>query len=82
MKRIFKTEANPRSTRAYELIYILADGLRRCSRITGLELKKSLLAAEYDTLMGHVQFDKYGDVLRPVYEVTVHGRRFHNNGEI
>ncbi len=82
MKRIFKTAANPRSTRAYELIYILADGLRRCSKITGVELKKALLTAEYDTLMGHVQFDKYGDVLRPVYEVVVRGKRFHNNGEI
>ncbi|BCL59512.1 ABC transporter substrate-binding protein [Desulfomarina profundi] len=82
MKKIFKTAANPRSTRAYELIYILADGLRRCSEITGVELKKALLAGEYDTLMGHVQFDKYGDVLRPVYEVVVRGGQFHNNGEI
>jgi len=41
-----------------------------------------LLAREYDTLMGHVKFDPYGDVIRPVYEVIVREQQFHNNGEI
>jgi branched-chain amino acid transport system substrate-binding protein len=82
MEKIFKTEANPRSSRAYELIYILADGLKRCEKLSAADLKRALLAAEYNTLAGHVKFDRFGDVLRPVYEVIVRGKRFRNNGEI
>jgi len=32
--------------------------------------------------MGHVKFDQYGDVVRPVYEVIVRQNKFRNNGEI
>jgi len=61
---------------------ILADALKRSPGINSIELKKALLAGEYDTLMGHVRFDSYGDVIRPVYEVVVREKQFRNNGEI
>jgi len=82
MEKYFMKKANPRSTRAYEIVYILADALRRCSSINSDELKVALLAEEYDTLMGHVKFDAYGDVVRPVYEIVVRDNEFRNNGEI
>lgn len=78
----FHKKATARSTRAYEMVMILADALKRCSSINSSELKKALLAGEYDTLMGHVKFDPYGDVVRPVYEVIVREKQFRNNGEI
>jgi len=82
MEEHFKEKANPRSTRAYEVVLILADALKRCSNVNSNELKMALLAGEYDTLMGHVKFDAYGDVVRPVYEIVVRDKRFHNDGEI
>jgi len=78
----FHKKATARSTRAYELVMILADALGRCPAINSGELKKALLTGEYDTLMGNVKFDRYGDVLRPVYEVIVREKQFRNNGEI
>ena len=82
IEETFHKKANARSTRSYEMIMILADALKRCPILSGEELKKALPAKEYDTLMGRVQFDKYGDVVRPVYEVVVREKRFRNNGEI
>jgi len=78
----FNERADGRSSRAYELIMILADALKRCERLDANSLKKALLAGEYDTIMGKVKFDRFGDVVRPVYEVRVRGGRFYNNGEI
>lgn len=78
----FHRKATARSTRAYEMVMILADALGRCPAINSGELKKALLAGEYDTLMGHVKFDRYGDVVRPIYEVIVREKQFRNNGEI
>jgi len=82
IEKKFHQKATARSTRAYELVMILANALKRCETITSGELKKALLAKEYDTLMGHVRFDPYGDVVRPVYEVIVREKQFYNNGEI
>ncbi len=82
MKKKFHKNATARSTRSYEIVMILADALRRCTHINSSELKKALLAGDYDTLMGHLQFDRYGDVIRPVYEVVVRGKQFRNNGEL
>lgn len=78
----FHKKATARSTRAYEMVMILADAFRRCPSINSGELKNALLAGEYETLMGQVKFDPYGDVVRPVYEVVVRGKQFHNNGEL
>lgn len=77
MEAQFGKKATARSTRAYELIFILADALRRCSVVTPHELKKALLAGEYQTLMGQVRFDSFGDVRRPVYQIIVWNGTFH-----
>jgi hypothetical protein len=61
---------------------ILASALKRTESLCSEDLKKSLLAGQYNTLMGHVEFDQYGDVIRPVYEVIVRGTKFYSNGEI
>lgn len=82
IKKKFHKNVTARSTRSYEMVMILSDALRRCSTVNSAELKKALLAGKYDTLMGHVQFDAYGDVIRPVYEVVVRGKQFRNNGEL
>ena len=78
----FNKPANGRSVRAYEIVMILADALGRCREITTKELKQNLLSGQYRTLMGDVGFDRFGDVVRPVYEVVVHKGRFRTRGEI
>ena len=82
IKEKFHKDATARSTRAYEIVTILADALKQCTQINSTELKKALLAGQYNTLMGQLKFDKYGDVERPVYEVIVREKQFRNNGEI
>ncbi len=82
IEKQFNRPASARSTRAYEMIMILSDALRRCEACTGDELKKQLLAKKYETLMGEVEFDRYGDVIRPVYEVVVSQGKFQTRGEI
>ncbi|MBU0909755.1 MAG: ABC transporter substrate-binding protein [Proteobacteria bacterium] len=78
----FKEKANARSARSYELIMILADALKRCPVITAQELKRQLLAKKYETLLGEVQFDQYGDVIRTIYEVVVSDGHFRTKGVI
>jgi len=82
MHKEFKEEANARSSRSYELIMILADALRRCSVISAQELKKQLLVQKFETILGEVQFDQYGDVIRPLYEVVVSDGHFLTKGVI
>lgn len=82
MEEQFGKKATARSTRAYELVMILADGLKRCRDISSEELKKSLLEGDYQTLMGHVRFDRFGDVKRPVYEIVVRDGGFHTVKEL
>ena len=82
MKEKFHKNATARSTRAYEIVMLLADALRQCIHVDSTELKKALLTGKYKTLMGQLKFDQYGDVVRPVYEVVVQGKQFRNNGEI
>lgn len=82
MRKEFKEEANARSSRSYELIMILADALRQCGVINAQELKRQLLARKYETILGEVRFDQYGDVVRPVYEVVVSDGHFQTKGVI
>jgi branched-chain amino acid transport system substrate-binding protein len=76
MQRRLNKPANARSTRAYEAINILAEALRHCNRPTAAGLKQQLLQRPYPTLLGKVEFDANGDVLRKVYEVRVENGRF------
>ena len=78
----FHKAATARSDRAYEMVSILADALRRCKTINGQSLKVALLQGEYESVLGPVKFDRFGDVIRPVYEVVVRAGKFTNGGEI
>lgn len=82
LESMLHKRATARSSRSYEIVMILADAMERSANLTAAELKKALLAKEYRTLLGRVRFDKYGDVLRPIYEIVVKDNQFHNNGEI
>lgn len=82
MHEKFNKPPTARASRAYEMIYILADGLRRAEKIDALSLKKTLLASEFESILGTLHFDQYGDVVRPVYEVVVQDGQFKNGGEI
>ncbi|MDD3814243.1 MAG: ABC transporter substrate-binding protein [Desulfocapsaceae bacterium] len=82
LKEEFHKAATARADRAYEMVYILADALKRCTNINGKSLKAALLQGEYESVMGPVKFDSFGDVMRPVYDIVVKDGRFVNNGEI
>ena len=82
LQKHFGKPATARSARAYEIINILAQGLGHCQHINAHELKTELLKGKYDSILGPVAFDWFGDVLRPVYEVVVKDGRFKNAGEI
>lgn len=78
----FGKTATARSARAYEMINILAQGLRHCEVINAEQLKSALLKDKFNSILGPVQFDAYGDCIRPVYDVEVKGGRFTNAGVI
>ena len=82
MEKSFHKNATVRSSMAYEVIFVLADALKRSEGNSAEALKKSLLSSEYNTILGRLRFDKYGDVVRPVYEVVVHNNQFQSNGSI
>ncbi len=82
LQKEFNEKPNSLSARSYELLTILADVLRRCKEISPQELKKQLLAKQYETILGEVQFDQYGDVDRPVYEVVIADGQFRMKGVI
>lgn len=82
LEQKFHKKVSARSVRAYELVMILADALERCDKINSLELKKAMLSGNYSTLIGNVKFDRYGDVIRPLYEIVVKDGRFINRGII
>lgn len=82
MQKRLNKRANARSTRSYEAVHILVEALRHTSKITSDELKKQLLSGQYETLMGTVKFDPYGDVERSVFEIKVKEGRFTLAGEL
>ena len=82
LKEKFQKAASARSDRSYEMVSILADALRRCKTIDGQSLKAALLQKEYESILGPVKFDRFGDVIRPVFEIVVRDGKFANGGEI
>lgn len=78
----FHESANARSASCYELMMILAQAMRRAKYLKGPDIAAALLAGKYNELMGSVTFDRYGDVIRPVYEVTISSGRFALKGDI
>ena len=82
LKKHFGKSASARSARAYEMIDILAHSLRSCQNINARELKNVLLDGRYNSILGSLTFDRFGDVIRPVYELVVRDGRLQNVGEI
>lgn len=82
LQRYFGKPATARSARAYEMINMLAQALGTCKNITANELKAELLKGQYNSILGPVSFDRFGDVQRPVYEIVLKNGRFTNAGEI
>lgn len=78
----FHKTATARADRSYEMVYILADALKRCKIIDAQSLKVALLQGKYESVLGPVKFDSYGDVIRPVYEIVVRDGKFANGGYI
>lgn len=83
MEDQFNRPATAGSTRAYEAVQIISEALKKCpASPNSFNLKTVLLNSQFNTIMGPVKFDKYGDVLRPIYEITINNGRFNNLGEI
>lgn len=82
MESKFGKPANARSARAYELTNIIAEGLNKCENINTIELKNSLLNLQFETILGSVKFDKFGDIDRPIFEVVVKNGTFIKKAEI
>ncbi len=76
MSSAFHEEANARSAAFYELMMILAHALDKAKDMSGPGIASALISERYEGLMGMLSFDKYGDVIRPVYEVTIKKGRF------
>jgi branched-chain amino acid transport system substrate-binding protein len=70
-----KRPPNARSIRAYEAITILTEGLRASPSGAPADLKRALSEIRFQTLMGEVRFDRFGDVQRPLYEIQVRDGR-------
>ncbi len=79
MMKEFHKRATPKSARAYELIHILHEAMNKCGQEADDPacIKNELLKGKYDFLLGKVQFDRFGDVNRPIYCITVKNGRFH-----
>lgn len=82
LQKHFGKSATARSARAYEMINILTQGLRKCDVVSAAHLKTALLNDKFNSILGPVQFDASGDCIRPVYDVVVKDGRFINAGEI
>ncbi len=66
-----------KSMRGYEMVQILARAMRSVPYPPSARaLKERLLADTFSTILGEVRFNRYGDVQRPLYVVTVRGERF------
>ena len=79
MMKEFHKQATPKSARAYELIHIIHEAMNKCGPEASNPacIKNELLKGKYDFLLGTVQFDRFGDVDRPIYCITVKDGRFH-----
>ncbi len=82
MQERLNRPANARSSRAYEAVMILAEALRRSPEPSVAALKQALLIGRFETLLGTVSFDAFGDVDRPLYEIQVRDGSFVTVGSL
>ena len=52
---------------SYAAIQIIADGIAKAGSADGKKISSALHANSFDTVVGEIQFDKKGDVLKPAY---------------
>lgn len=79
----FNKKATPKSARAYEAMHIITEAMSACPDPEDPKcIKEQLLAGEFSTILGSVKFDQYGDVVRPIYEITVKDGRFQLGEEL
>lgn len=79
----FNQPLTARSIRSYEAIYVIAEALARCESFTAGQIKRALLeTTRYETVMGPLSFNAFGDVERPIYEILIRDGRFYNMGEL
>ncbi|MCB1760513.1 MAG: ABC transporter substrate-binding protein [Gammaproteobacteria bacterium] len=76
MRRRLGQSPSARSTRAYEAVDIIATALNRGGEPSTALLREQLLKGSFETLMGRVEFNRFGDVERPMYEIAVREGRF------
>ncbi len=77
MKELFSVEPGPVESSAYEAVYVLAEALRRTKKFTPSALKKALLSIKhFPGMFSTISFNKYGDVVRPLYVVKIEKGRF------
>jgi branched-chain amino acid transport system substrate-binding protein len=77
---VFNRPASARSIRSYELMKVLLQALQSCTKFDVDEIKKRLITGQYKTLMGTLGFDKYGDVIRPIYEIHIKNGKYKTVG--
>ncbi len=84
MEQQFHKRATPKAARAYELVSILYKAIKECKgRVNDTKcIKDRLLNGDYHFLMGHLKFNRFGDVLRPIYSVTIKEGEFHLEKQI
>jgi branched-chain amino acid transport system substrate-binding protein len=83
MKERFNKQVTARTVRSYEAIQIISEALKQCTEISAQGLKKALLeTSQFDSVMGTVKFDAFGDVLRPIFEIRIKNGKFYNAGQI
>jgi branched-chain amino acid transport system substrate-binding protein len=83
VKERFKKPLTARTVRSYEAIYIISEALKQCAEISVQELKRALLGiSRFDSVMGPVRFDAFGDVIRPIFEVRIKNGKFYKAGQI
>jgi len=82
MEMAFHEQANARSARSYELLMILSMAMNRAESFQGPDIARALNAQKYQGLLGQVAFDRFGDVLRPVYEVIINRGKFEIRREL
>lgn len=79
----FNEPLTARSIRSYEAIYVIAEALEQCEDFTANDIKGALLEIpRFETVMGSLSFNEFGDVARPIYEIRVRDGHFFNAGEI
>ncbi len=73
---------NARAVRTVEVVQVLCKALREARSGDPKKVLTSLVGKHYDTIMGRLFINEYGDAERPFYEIRVGSGEFHVIREI